>query len=235
MSFGLSLMIMVGIFAASLGLNLSSVAMMSGHTLSQKTALSRLRQLIRGFLLGVVVANLLLLSTVILFIAKSPFVMNTGSGFVANYRVWPLAIIGLIIQILIMAFCKILKNQLVNPWALEAVRTYLRKRCIKTNSVIEAINLGIMSVLANFWLLFLPLSLLAITMLNQLEIAHVVLFALASGIPSFIIALTVTQQVKISQIHLFLIKHANFLQFVSFFSLIILGMIIFCFKVSGDF
>jgi len=235
MSFGLSLMIMVGIFAASLGLNLSSVAMMSGHALSQKTALSRLRQLIRGFLLGVVVANLLLLSTVILFIAKSPFVMNTGSGFVANYRVWPLAIIGLVIQILIMAFCKILKNQLVNPWAPEAVRTYLRKRCIKTNSIIEAINLGIMSVLANFWLLFLPLSLLAITMLNQLEIAHVVLFALASGIPSFIITLTVTQQVKISQIHLFLIKHANFLQFVSFFSLIILGMIIFCFKVSGDF
>ena len=235
MSFGLSLMIMVGIFAASLGLNLSSVAMMSGHALSQKTALSRLRQLIRGFLLGVVVANLLLLSTVILFIAKSPFVMNTGSGFVANYRVWPLAIIGLVIQILIMAFCKILNNQLVNPWAPESVRTYLRKRCIKTNSIIEAINLGIMSVLANFWLLFLPLSLLAITMLNQLEIAHVVLFALASGIPSFIIALTVTQQVKISQIHLFLIKHANFLQFVSFFSLIILGMIIFCFKASGDF
>ena len=235
MSFGLSLMIMVGIFAASLGLNLSSVAMMSGHALSQKTALSRLRQLIRGFLLGVVVANLLLLSTVILFIAKSPFVMNTGSGFVANYRVWPLAIIGLVVQILIMAFCKILKNQLVNPWAPEAVRTYLCKRCIKTNSIIEAINLGIMSVLANFWLLFLPLSPLAITMLNQLEIAHVVLFALASGIPSFIIALTVTQQVKISQIHLFLIKHANFLQFVSFFSLIILGMIIFCFKVSGDF
>ena len=235
MSFGLSLMIMVGIFAASLGLNLSSVAMMSGHALSQKTALSRLRQLIRGFLLGVVVANLLLLSTVILFIAKSPFFMNTGSGFVANYHIWPLAIIGLVIQILIMAFCKILNNQLVNPWAPEAVRTYLRKRCIKTNSIIEAINLGIMSVLANFWLLFLPLSLLAITMLNQLEIAHVVLFALASGIPSFIIALTVTQQVKISQIHLFLIKHANFLQFVSFFSLIILGMIIFCFKVSGDF
>ena len=204
MSFGLSLMIMVGIFAASLGLNLSSVAMMSGHALSQKTALNRLRQLIRGFLLGVVVADLLLLSTVILFVAKSPFVMNTGSGFVAHYRVWPLAIIGLVIQILIMAFCKILNNQLVNPWAPEAVRTYLRKRCIKTNSIIEAINLGIMSVLANFWLLFLPLSLLAITMLNQLEIAHVVLFALASGIPSFIIALTVTQQVKISQIHLFL-------------------------------
>lgn len=235
MSFGLSLMIMVAIFAASLGLNLSSVAMMSGHALSQKTALSRLRQLIRGFLLGVIIANLLLLSTVILFIAKSPFVMNTGSGFVANYRVWPLAIIGLVIQILIMAFCKILKNQLVNPWAPEAVRTYLRKRCIKTTSIIEAINLGIMSVLANFWLLFLPLSLLAITMLNHLEIAHVVLFALASGIPSFIIALTVTQQIRISQIHLFLIKHANFLQFVSFFSLIILGMIIFCFKVSGDF
>lgn len=235
MSFGLSLMIMVGIFAASLGLNLSSVAMMSGHALSQKTALSRLRQLIRGFLLGVVIANLLLLSTVILFVAKSPFVLNTGNSFVANYRVWPLAIIGLVVQILIMAFCKILNNQLVNPWAPEAVRTYLRKRCIKTNSVIEAMNLGIMSVLANFWLLFLPLSLLAITMLNQLEIAHVVLFALASGLPSLIIALTVTQQVKISQIHLFLIKHANFLQFVSFFSLIILGMIIFCFKVSGDF
>lgn len=234
MSFSPALMIMVGVFAASLGLNLSSVAMMSGHALSQKTALSRLRQLIWGFLFGVITATLLLLSTVILFVAKSPLVLNTGSGFVANYQVWHLAIIGLIIQTLIMLFCKVLKPDLVNPWAPESVRTYLRKRCIKTTSIIEAINLGLMSVLANFWLLLLPFSLLAIQLLGQLEIIQVVIFALASGLPTLIIAMTVAQQVKISQIHLFLIKQANFLQFVSFFSLIILGIIIFCFKLSGD-
>lgn len=234
MSFGLSLMIMVGIFAASLGLNLSSVAMMSGHALSQKTALRRLRQLIWGFLFGVIIATLLLLSTVVLFVSKSPLVLNTGSGFVANYQIWRLTMIGLIVQSLVMLFCKILKPNLVNPWAPESVRTYLRKRCIKTTSIIEAINLGLMSVLANFWLLLLPFGLLAIQLLGQLEITQLVIFALLSGLPTLIIAIAVAQQVKISQIHLFLIKHANFLQFVSFFSLIILGIIIFCFKLAGD-
>ena len=42
-------------------------------------------------------------------------------------------------------------------------------------------------------------------------------------------------RIKISQIQLFLIKQANFLHFVAFFSLIILGMIIACFKLAGDF
>lgn len=235
MSFNLTLMIIVGIFTASLGLNLSSVAMMSGHALSQKTALRRLCQLLRGFLIGVVIANLLLLSTVILFIAKSPFVLNTGIGFVAHHRLWSLAIVGLTIQALVMLFCKILKTAVVNPWVPEIVRTYLRKRCTKTTSIVEAISLGIISVLANFWLLLLPFSLLAISLLSRLEIKHVVLFALVSGLPTLMIALAVKQQVKISQIQLFLIKQANFLHFVAFFSLIILGMIIACFKLAGDF
>lgn len=235
MSFGLSLMVMVGIFAASLGLNLNSVALMSGHALSQQTSLRRLRRLIWSFWLGVVIATLLLLSTAILFVAKSPLIISTGGSIIVPYQVWRFLTISIIIQFLIMLFWKISNPNSVNPWVLDSVRNYLRNRCIKTGSAVEAISLGLMSVLINFWLLFLPLTALAMVLLPKFNLPTIILLALINGLPTLLIAMAVAQQIKISQIQLFLIKQAKFLQFISFFSLIILGTIIFCFKLSGEF
>lgn len=235
MSFGLSLMVMVGVFAASLSLNLNSVALMSGHALSQQTSLRRLRRLIWSFWLGVVIATLLLLSTAILFVAKSPLIISTGGSIIVPYQVWRFLTISIIIQFLIMLFWKISNPNSVNPWVLDSVRNYLRNRCIKTSSAVEAISLGLMSVLINFWLLFLPLTALAMVLLPKFNLPTIILLALINGLPTLLIAMAVAQQIKISQIQLFLIKQAKFLQFISFFSLIILGTIIFCFKLSGEF
>lgn len=229
MSFANNLMIATVFFGVSLGLSLSSVAMMSGHSLSQKTALSKLRHLIIGFWLGVVAINVLLLSTVVLFTSQSGLLVITGNwGHIPNYT-WQILTSLLYAQFLLMLACKFFHPQLTNPWTPSPIRGYLRQRAIKTTSVVEAFNLGVMSMLGNLWLLVVPMIILSLGLLAKLDLTMIIVFALGVSLPIVLIYILV-HYIKISQIQLFLINRASFLHFMAFFSLIVIRIIIFSFQ-----
>lgn len=231
MSFITSLIIATVFFGASLGLSLSSVALMSGHSLSQKTALGKLRSLIFGFWLGVVAINILLLSTVVLFTSQSALVLVNGDwGHIPNYT-WQILTSLLYAQFLAMILCKIFHPKLTNPWSPAPIRDYLRQRAIKTTSAIEAFNLGVMSVLGNIWLLIVPMAILSLGLLMRLDLAMIIIFALGVSLP-IVLIYGLIRHVKISRIQLFLINRASFLHFVAFFSLIVIRIIIFSFQMQ---
>lgn len=225
MSFTTSLLIITAIFSASLGLNLNSVALMSGHALSQKTSRQKLNRLLLGFLVGVISANFLLISAITLFTMHSFALLNLNVGL-KIHETWHILQIGIIVQAVIMLLFVIRNAQNPNPWVIKPVRSYLRKRCLKTTSVIEAINLGVMSVLAHTWLLTIPFITLAFNALTGPNLGFIFAFSLLNGLPTLLIIFAIRLRIKISQIHLFLLNRANFLHFLTFFSLIVIELII---------
>ena len=182
-----------------------------------------------------VVASFLLFSTVVLIASKLLSTTTNGQNFNVIQTVWFYLLIGLVLQFLIMLFCVVrqLPNVTVNPWASDAVRSFLRKRSIKTDSAVEAISLGIMNVLANSWLLVLPLTILALILLANLKLLDLGLFSLMIGLPILIFYICLSLKIKISQIHLFLINNAYFLRLVSFLTLLILGLLVFYARIIG--
>lgn len=210
MDLSTGLLIATSIFCSSLGLNLGSATLMSGHALSQRASQRQLRHLLRSFAFGATTAMFLLVSTITMLRWQIP-----------DWHFYPLLLILLIIQALVMLLIKIFQSaDNLNPWTLYSVRKFIQKRCIKTNSSAEAISLGVFSVLSNIILLFLPLfNLASVLELNRFILPELVLVSLISALPFLINCLVIACKIQISQVHRFLVKNANFLQIVSLLSL----------------
>lgn len=204
------LLIITAIFGASLGLNLSSVTLMSGHALSQRTSQRKLRRLLRGFALGAMAAMFLLISTIVLLRWQ-----------LADFKFYPVILVLLLVQALIMLVAKFTQPaNTLNPWTVQSVRRFIQKRCIKTSSYVEALSLGIFSVLSGFVVLFLPLlNLASIYQPDQPIMLILILFSLATALPFLLICLVIARRLPISRVHRFLIANASFLQALTLVSL----------------
>lgn len=212
MDLSIGLLIITSVFCASLGLNLSSITLMSGHALSQRSSQQQLRHLLICFSFGAMAAIFLLTSTILLLRWQIPHITY-----------YPTLIILLIIQTLIMLLIKVFQaSDNLNPWTLRQVRKFIQQRCIKTNSGAEAISLGIFSVLSNIWLLFLPLfNLAGAFSVNQFILPIITIISFITTLPFLSISLVIVLRVQISRIHRFLISNATFLHIVSLLSLIL--------------
>lgn len=236
MDFSLGLTLTVAIFIASLNLSLNSLTLMSGRALSHQVAARKLQKLITNFWLGNLAAFFLTLASLILIISQSNLVLSYYDHFLVQLNTWSLVLILLISQILIMAFLKILQSTSINPWTPSAVRDFMRQRCLKTDSSVEALSLGITSVLLNLGLMLLPLTILSLDFLSQrLRLYPIIGFSLLISLPHLLIKFLISRRIKISQINRFLIEKANFLQVLSFLSLLVLGIMIIIYQSLGNF
>lgn len=231
MSFGLSLMMAVGIFTASLGLNLSSLTLLSGHSLSKRLAKRRLRRLVLSFILGIVVMSFLFLSTLSLFIVYSPFGLELINQPIATKLVWSQLLLLLSGQILLMLGLSLYFRKYINPWTAPGIKQFLIQRASQTRSSVEAFSLGMMSFLGNWLILSLPLTILAYSLLDQMNLVSIFLFSLLNAVPCLIIYGMISYNQKISAIHRFLIQHANFLKTISLLSLALIGLVIYAYKI----
>lgn len=231
MNFEVSLVIASLLYSTSLSLNLSSLTLLSGHSLSRRLAKRRLRRLILSFVLGLAVMSLLLLSSFSLFIAYSPFGLAIINQPTISKLVWSQFLLLLGGQILLMLSLSLYYRQAINPWTPPAIKQFLTQRSSQTRSLVEAFSLGMMSFLGNWLILSLPLIILAYGLLAQFSLGSILLFSLLNTMPCLLIYGMISYNQKISIIHRFLIQQAGFLKVITLLSLSLIGLIIYAYKI----
>ena len=226
-SISLSIIILTALIHASFQLSISVLTLMSGHALGRKTARHRLLRLIGGFLFGaLVMVTLLLTFAAYLFGMLIP---DQTPG-----TLWALgcgAAIGVGISIWLFYYRDQLGTVL---WIPRGFARHLDSRAKSTKSAAESFNLGLSSVLSEILFLFAPIilaSLVLIRLTPDMQLLGILLYAVISVLPLYIIGLMISKGHKISHIQRWRERNKRFLQFVSGSALLILGIYVYIEKV----
>ena len=220
-------LVLVAIFMVTSQLELSIATLMSGHSLGQQTSRHRLNQMLNQFTVGFILITWLLFASICLVVTNFYFPLQ----WLSNGLLWPILATLLAIQVATMVILQICRPKLPHPWLPKDMRTFLTKRATKTKSPAEAFSLGVTSLLANFGVLILPLTIAAATTMWYLPgfllVTTTILFSLVIGLPLVIMQLFVLNDTPISAVQRFTIKYRRFFQLVRTISLLLLiGLIL---------
>ncbi len=218
MNFYFGLIIIIVLLQASLGLITSVATSLAGHSLGKKYSNKKTFHLLFNYSFGVGLISFLILSTICLILFRLSLKIG---AFYQKTNFWYSIIFLLLVQTLVMSLILILNNS-ANPWTPNKIKHFLLKRSNKTNSTVEAISLGIMTILANFWLVILPLVSLAIFLLKTATIRGILLTSSLIGLISFSVIFNLLINRDINQVHQNLIENRRIFQFLSIATLLIL-------------
>lgn len=223
----ITLVSMLGLAAfihASFQVSVSSLTMMSGHTLGKIKNRDKLNRLMFGFIVGVTVITILLLA----------FFMYIFSIFLVAGQV-PVLLWSVVCGYLVgVGFCMILfyfqKNKGTSLWIPRHFADFLAARSQKTNRASEAFSLGVSSVLAEILFVAAPISLAALILLSfswQEQLGLGLLYALVSIIFLLVMYFLVNRGVKISRIQQWRENNKWFIQYIAGSALLVLGAYIY--------
>ena len=217
---------------ASFQLSVSVLTLVSGHSLGRKTAHTRLLRLTGGFVIGVAVTTLLILST-ILYAFSLIVWESTGAEQLVGAIICGL-LVGLGIATWAFYYRKGPGTAL---WLPRSMATFLASRAQSTKHSTESFGLGMVSVIAELIFIIAPLATAALIIVllptPGLQLAGVGLYLLLSLLPLVIIFFLVGGGQKISKIQAWREQSKRFLQFASGGSLLILGACLFVDRVLG--
>ncbi len=219
----LSVVLLAGLIHASFQLSISVLTLMSGHALGRKTAHHRLMDLIGGYLLGATVMVVLLLA----FIAYLFGALFPGQIPSIVWVVSCSAAIGVGVSIWLFYYRSQLGTVL---WIPREFARHLDSRAKSTKSSAESFSLGLTSILSEILFVFAPIVLAALVLIRltpDMQLLGILLYAVVSLLPLYIIGILISGGHKISHIQRWRERNKRFLQFAAGSGLLMLGIYVY--------
>ena len=204
---------------ASFQLSVSVLTLLSVHAIGTKTAHTKLMRLMSGFIFGVGVMTLLLLSFISLVLLHAfdrhvpllAWAVSCGLLLGLGFAVW--------------AFYY-RREEGTSLWLPRSIARYLRERTKATKRSAEAFGLGLTSVIAELIFIFAPMVISALVLI-QLEpvwqLVGLALYTFVSLLSLGIVAALIGSGRKLSRIQRWRENNKRFLQFIAGGGLLVLG------------
>lgn len=224
----LAVIAFAGLIHASFQLSVSMLTLLSGHAIGAKTAHKRLLRLIGGFMAGVTVMTVLLVSFAALWFESS---------FKGNVPVlaWAAAC-GLLLSLGIAVWIFYYRREPgTSLWLPRSMARYLTGRTKAARFAAEAFGLGLTSVVAELLFILGPviMAALVLTRLDPLwQLAGLGIYAFTSLLSLLIVAAIIGSGHSLSGIQRWRENNKGFLQFIAGCGLIILGFYVYVDQVT---
>lgn len=208
---------------ASFQLSVSVLTLMSGHAIGAKRTQAKVMRLTTGFIFGVAVMTMLVLSFVALvllhvFGADTPkIVWAAGCGLLVG------------VAVAIWAFYYPHKKGTI-LWIPRGVADYLTKRTKATKDSAEAFGLGLSSVLAELLFLIAPIVISAIILIQLpplWQLAGIGIYTVISLLSLIIVWVLIGSGHTLAGIQKWREENKRFLQFAAGLGLVVLGFYVY--------
>ena len=213
---------------ASFQLSISTLTLMSGHSLGTQQSHQKLVSLVISFVLGVIFMTFLLLTSGI-------YMANTMIHYgILQIVLWVTACSALIIIGVAVWLFYFRPGKGTILWIPRFMAEYLTRRCSKTKSNGEAFSLGISSVVGEIIFLLAPIVVSILFIINMpiaLQISGVALYILISVLPLVVVCILVNKQNKLSRIQKWREENKRFIQFMTGSIMLAVGFFVYASEV----
>jgi hypothetical protein len=227
----LAIVALAALIHASFQLSVSVLTLLSGHAIGTKRTQAKVLRLSWGFISGVAVMTLLVLSFISLLLLHG--FSNSGVPLV----VWSVAcglVLGIGIAVWLFYFRKEKGTKL---WIPRPLAEHLTDRSKATKHTAEAFSLGLTSVIAEL-LFIIPSMLISALVLLQLpsawQLVGIALYVLLSLTGLFVVGSLIGSGHSISKIQKWREENKTFLQFAAGSALVALGFFVYISKVVAE-
>lgn len=219
----LAIIAFAALIHASFQLSVSMLTLLSGHAIGSKTAHSKLLRLTNGFLLGVGVMTMLIIS----FIA---FVFQHIFGDTVPLVAWAISC-GLLLGLGVAVWAFYYRREKgTSLWLPRGIARYLSDRTKATKRSAEAFGLGLSSVIGELIFIFAPMVISALVLVRLEPVWQLVgigLYTVISLLSLLIVNALVGSGRKLSRIQKWRESNKRFLQFAAGSGLLILGFYVY--------
>jgi hypothetical protein len=219
----LAIVAFAALIHASFQLSVSMLTLLSGHAIGAKTAHAKLLRLTTGFLLGVAVMTMLLIS----FIA---FLFQHVFGNNVPLIVWAVGC-GLLLGLGVAVWAFYYRREKgTSLWLPRGLARYLSDRTKATKHSAEAFGLGLSSVVAEFIFILAPMVISALVLIHLepvWQLAGVGIYTTVSLLSLIIVHGLIGSGHKLSRIQKWRENNKRFLQFAAGSGLLILGFYVY--------
>lgn len=227
----LAIVALAALIHASFQLSVSVLTLLSGHAIGTRRTQAKVMRLSWGFISGVAVMTLLVLSFISLLLLHG--FSNSGVPLV----VWSVAcglVLGIGIAVWLFYFRKEKGTKL---WIPRPLAEHLTDRSKATKHTAEAFSLGLTSVIAEL-LFIIPSMLISALVLLQLpsawQLFGIALYVLVSLTGLFVVGSLIGSGHSISKIQKWREENKTFLQFAAGSALVALGFFVYISKVVAE-
>jgi tetrahydromethanopterin S-methyltransferase subunit E len=215
----LAIIAFAALIHASFQLSVSVLTLLSSHAIGRQTAHSKLIRLTGGFLLGVGMMTLLLLS----FIA---YMLQLNFGSHVPLLMWAIAC-GLVLGLGFAVWAFYYRREKgTSLWLPRGIARFLSERAKATKDSSESFSLGLVSVIAELVFIFAPMLMAGLVLMHLDPTWKVVGLGLYTSISLLSLSTTyvlIGSGHKISSIQKWREDNKRFLQFAAGSGLVVLG------------
>lgn len=226
----LAIVTLAALIHASFQLSVSVLTLLSGHAIGTKQSQKKVLRLTFGFVAGVGVMTLLVLSFISLVVLHL-FGPDTPP------LIWAMTC-GLLVGVgLAVWFFYYRRNQGTSLWVPRTFARHLSERSKQTKHSTEAFSLGLTSVISELLFIAAPMivSALVLVQLPGLwQLIGIAIYAVVSLLTLFSIAILIGSGHKLSSIQKWRESNKHFLQFAAGGALAILGFFVYVCKILTD-
>lgn len=208
---------------ASFQLSVSVLTLLSGHAIGSKTRHTKLLRLTGGFVFGVMVMTMLLLSF-------SAFLLQHFFGSSVPLLAWAVCcglLLGLGVAVWIFYYRK---EKGTSLWLPRGFARYLSDRTKATKQSAEAFSLGLSSVIAELIFILAPILMSALVLIRlepMWQLVGVALYTVISLLSLLIVNALIGSGHKLSRIQKWREDNKRFLQFIAGSGLVVLGFYVY--------
>ena len=226
----LAIVTLAALIHASFQLSVSVLTLLSGHAIGAKTAQAKVLRLTFGFVCGVGVMTLLVLSFISLI-----FLHIFGTN--APEFVWAIAC-GLLIGVGLAVWLFYYRREKgTSLWIPRSFARHLSDRSKATQHSVEAFSLGLTSVISELLFIAAPMIISALVLLQLpglWQLIGIAIYSVISLLTLFIIWVLISSGHKLSGIQKWREDNKHFIQFSAGSALAILGFFVYVTKVMSS-
>jgi hypothetical protein len=208
---------------ASFQLSVSVLTLLSGHAIGAKTKHTKLLRLTGGFVLGVTVMTMLLLTF-------SAFLLQHFFGNQVPLLAWAVCC-GLLLGLGVAVWAFYYRKEKgTSLWLPRGFARYLSDRTKATKQSTEAFSLGLSSVIAELLFILAPIlisALVLITLEPLWQLAGIALYTFVSLLSLLVVNALIGSGHKLSHIQKWREDNKRFLQFIAGSCLVVLGFYVY--------
>lgn len=222
--YSLAIIFLAGLIQASFQLSVSTLTILSSHTIGTKKSHKKLLKLTSSFMTGAIVMTLLLIADAVLVLIS----IYKGAP---PQIIWTIACglnIGVAMSVWLFYFQP--GNEGTSLWIPRSMADYLSSRTKSTKSNAEAFSLGLVSVFAELVFIIAPIVMSALiisTLSTRWQFLGIIIYSIAATSSLAVIWFLICGGHKISHIQKWREKNKRFLQFSAGAGLIVCALFIF--------
>lgn len=226
----LAIVTLAALIHASFQLSISVLTLLSGHALGAQQSQKKVLRLTFGFVGGVGVMTLLILSLISLILLHV-FGPNTPQ------LIWAIAC-GLLVGVgLAVWFFYYRRSRGTSLWVPRSFAKHLSDRSKETTHSAEAFSLGLTSVISELLFIGAPMAISGLVLVQlpgMWQLIGIAIYAVVSLMTLFSIAVLIGSGHKLSSIQRWRESNKHFLQFAAGGALTILGFFVYVCKILTD-